>query len=439
MDRSRILLVEDDANTRAAAEGILRSAGIQVRAVASGEEALACLESVSPDAVLLDLGLPGLGGREVLRSLRERLRHAPVIVLTAERGAEVAVECMKAGAWDYLVKPVDGVRLLTTLANALRQHALARAVAALERAAGGNFPPGLLGSSPAMLALLGTIERVGEGEQPALVTGEPGTERSAVARAVHARSRRAAGPFVTVQCRSLDAGRQASELFGDGGDAGRMAQASGGTLYLEDVEALATSAQERICAALSVSTQVRAGAVFALDFRLVASTTVDLPALVRRKAFRADLYMRLSAAELAVPPLRDRGEDVLLLARHDAGARAQALGIPPCDIAPAALELLRDHPWPGNRDELLRAMERAAESAGAGPIRPSDLALESAGAAPVARVAPGQMGSLRLADVERDAILSALERSSGSRSAASRELGISRATLYRRLKELEIE
>lgn len=439
MERAHILLVEDDPNARAAAEAILRSAGLHVRATASGEEALASLEPVPPDAVLLDLGLPGLGGREVLQSLRERLRYAPVIVLTAERSAEVAVACMKAGAWDYLVKPIDEVRLLTTLANALRHHTLARMVAALERAAGGNLPPGLLGSSPAFLDLLGAIERAADGDQAVLISGEPGTERSAVARAIHGRSGRAGRPFASFQCRSVDEARQASELFGEEGTSGRIAEVAGGTLYLEDVEALAASVQERVGAAMVVAARARAGALSAPEFRLLVSTTADLAALVRRKAFRADLYMRVSAAEVGIPPLRDRGEDVVLLARHDVAARAQSLGLPVRDIAAPALHVLRSHPWPGNRDELRRAVERAVESGGEGPIRPSDLALEGSGAMPAPAVGARSLGSLRLADLERDAIISALERAGGSRADASRELGISRATLYRRLKELGIE
>lgn len=432
-------MVEDDATARAAAGEILGAAGLHVHAVASGEEALASLDSMSPDAVLLDLGLPGLSGREVLRAVRARLRHAPVVVLTAERAAEVAVECMKAGAWDYLVKPVDGLRLLTTLANALRHHALARAVAALERVAGGKLPPGLLGSSPAMLELLHAIERVGEADEPALITGEPGTERSAIARGIHARSRRAAGPFATVQCRSLDGARQATGLFGQGGAAGRVADAAGGTLYLEDVEALVPSVQERIVAALAIAERARAGAVTAPEFRLLASTTCELSALVRRRAFRADLYMRLTANEVEVAPLRERGGDVVLLARHDVGVHAQLLGVPPCELTDEALALLRRHTWPGNREELRHAIGRALESAGAGPIRASDLALDGTGMAPATRIAPDRVGSLRLADLERDAILSALERAGGSRSEASRQLGISRTTLYRRLKELDLE
>lgn len=182
-DRAHILFVEDDALVRARIETILRDAGLHVHSAPSGEEALLLLEAFTPDASLLDIELPGIDGRAVLRTLRFRLPHAPVVMLTGHREAELAVECMKAGAWDYLVKPVEDVRLLATISNAVRQHALVCSMHAFRRAAGGELPAGLVGESPAFLALLADIERAAQGDQPVLVLGEAGTERAAVARA----------------------------------------------------------------------------------------------------------------------------------------------------------------------------------------------------------------------------------------------------------------
>lgn len=368
--RSHILVLEDDPGSRAAIEAALRAAGLHVHAAGSGEEGLALLEAITPDAVLLDLGLPAMSGRQVLGQLRGRLRHVPVIVLTAERETEVAVECMKAGAWDYLVKPVGDVRLLTTLANALRQHALSRTLASLERSALEGLLPGLVGPPAPLEPLLSEIDRVAEGDRAVLICGGPAAEREAVARAIHACSGRAAGLFAVVRCAGQDPVRQAGELFGPDGR-GQVAGCDGGTLYLEDVEGLAPPVQERLEAALQLAARARIGAVAEPDFRLLASTAADLPAHVRRGAFRADLYMRLAAAELALPQRSERPE----------GAAQTAT--------------------PGGRAQ---------------------------GALPVGE-------SLRLVDLERDAILAALERAAGSRTEASRELGISRATLYRKLKE----
>jgi DNA-binding NtrC family response regulator len=431
-DRAHILVVEDDEAVRAHIAAVLRDAGLNVHSAGSGEEALALLEAFAPDASLLDLELPGIDGRAVLRALRTRFPHAPAIMLTGHREAELAVECMKAGAWDYLVKPVEDVRLLATVSNAVHQHALERSMHAFRRAAGGELPAGLLGESPAFLGLLADVARAAEGDQPVLVLGEPGTERAAVARALHLGSRRAAGPFAALRCGGLSAAEQANELFGNDGASGRISAAAGGSFHLEDVEALAAPVQERLAAALALASRARLGAVTAPDFRLVASSAVDLGDVVRRQALRADLYLRLTSSELAIPPLRARGEDVLLLARHDLAARAGALGRPPPTLAPDALEALRAHPWPGNRDELRRAVEDALERVDGRVLRRADLALGPA-STPPPTARPND--SLRLIDLEREAILAALERVAGNRSGASRELGISRATLYRKLRE----
>jgi DNA-binding NtrC family response regulator len=442
--RAHILVVEDEAAMLGAVEAMLRGAGLHVHAAGSGEEALALLETFTPDAVLLDLGLPGRSGGELLAALRHRLRHTPVVVLTTHREAEVAVECLKAGAFDYLIKPADELRLLTTVANALRQGVLTRTVASLERAAASGLGPGLQGSSPAMVALAKEIERAADGDRPVLIHGEPGTELEAAARSLHACSSRAAGPFLTVRCALLDRAQQGELLFGVDEAQGRVTEADGGTLYLEDVEALAEPVQERLVAALALAVRARSGALPSCDFRLVASCAVDLAAEVRRKAFRADLYVRLASAEVAVPSLRSRGHDVLVLARQEAAAW-YGEGAPAPEFSLEADALILVHPWTRNREELRRVVRRAAELAGARPIRPEDLRLEAPSpAAPPGHATPprglrAQPDSLRLADRERQTILAALERSAGSRAAASRELGVSRSTLYRKLKEYGLE
>lgn len=438
--RGHILVVEDDAATRATAEALLRSAGLRVHAAESAEAALLLLESVVPEVVLLDLGLPGQSGGELLVELRRRLRHTPVVVLTAHREAEVAVECMKAGAFDYLVKPPDDVRLLTTVANAQHHCALSRTVASLEGARGAASAPWVAGTSAAVLGLARDVEAAAEGDRPVLLLGEPGTERDAVARLVHERSRRAAGPFLTIRCGLLTAQQQEELIFGAGAGAGagRLVEAASGTLYLEDVEALSPAAQERLVAALALAARGRSSGVAASDFRLVASTTLDLAGLVRRKRFAAELYMRLASAEVQVPPLRARGADVLLLARSELAAMAGPAG--PAALGREAEAALLAHPWPGNLEELRQALRRAVEASGGAPLEARHLTLGTSGAPPrpAGPLTPGG-DTLRLADRERDLILAALEQAAGDRSAASRALGVSRSTIYRKLKEYGIE
>lgn len=424
---TKVLVVEDQPSTQAAlAEGLRRS-GHEVLAAGSAEEALGLLETVLPDLMLLDLGLPGMGGRELLEKLRSRFRPVPVVVVTARNDAEAAVACLKAGAADYLVKPVDALRLETTVAGALERSELSREVARLERATGRRMPPGLLGGSPAFQAMLSRVDEAAIGDRSVLVTGEPGSEVMAVALAIHALSHRAEGPFVPVCCGEAEGRSVEDALFGSQGQGGSFAAASRGTLYLASVESLPPSAQERLDSMMALSARARAGSTDAPDVRVVSSATAELETAVRRRQFRKGLYLRLAAVEVAVPPLRDREEDALLLLRHDLEARASALGLPPPPLTPAAREAALDHDWPGNREEVRQVAYRAVELAGAGPIDAEHLTLAEAGRAP--RVASGD-----LADVEREALLAALERSGGNRSAAARQLGISRSTLYVKLR-----
>lgn len=345
----QILLVDDDPAFAELAGGWLTGAGLSVHAVASGEAALAALEGFIPSAILLDLQLPGIPGIDVLRAAVARTRHVPVIVLTAHRDAELAVECMKAGAYDYLVKPIDAPKLVATVANALRHRQLSFTVEALRREAAGAG----LGEE-----LDRAVDRAAAADVAVLLRGPRGPRRELVARALHQRSSRAGGPFLAIRAALLGPDAQAAEL----GRAGRAyAAASGGTLLVEEPEMLAAAVQAALADATTAAARSRQAGGEAADFRLVAATDVDLGARARNGTFRADLYLRLSVVELQVDP-------------------------------------------------------------------------EGAPAPPVAGGDP-----LTLAERERRAILEALDRTQGNRAAAARELGIGRATLYRRLKEHDIE
>jgi DNA-binding NtrC family response regulator len=333
----QILLVDDDPALAQLAGGWLEGAGMSVHAVASGEAALAALEGFVPSAILLDMKLPGIPGLDVLRAAVARTRHVPVVVLTAHREAELAVECMKAGAYDYLVKPIDAPKLVATLANALRHRQLSFTVEALRREAAGAGLGEQLDQS---------VDRAAGADVAVLLRGPRGPRRELVARALHQRSSRAGGPFVVGE-------------VGAGGRA--FSAAAWGTLFVEDPETLAPGVQTSLAEAATAASRSRQGQGSAPDFRLIAATEVDLGGRARMGTFRADLYLRLSVVELTVDPER-------------------------------------------------------------GPDR------------------PGASGDpLSLAERERRAILEALDQTQGNRAAAARELGIGRATLYRRLKEHDIE
>ncbi len=355
-ERIQVLVVDDDRAVRVQVGAWLETAGLAAHLASSGETAFTLLEGFTPDALLVDLELPGMSGVEILRRVSARLRHVAAIVLTAHREAEIAVECMKAGAFDYLVKPLDEAKLLMTVANALRQRRLTLAVESLEREARQR---GLEAGVPAAAAvtLFRRVDRAAETDVSVLVRGAPGPERDAVARGVHQGSSRGAGPLVVFRCRLLPPEMHSSELFGlaAGSSAGgAVAAAGGGTLFVDDIDALAPAAQKRLAEAMAAASEARLRDS-SLDFRAVATTAVDLAGRVRDGRFRGDLYMRLAVFELAAPS------------------------------APPPAE-----------------------------------------------------GPLTLVEQERTAILQALQRAGGNRVAASRELGIGRATLYRKLKEYGI-
>lgn len=345
----QILLVDDDPALAQLAGGWLEAAGMSVHAVASGEAALAALEGFVPSAILLDMQLPGIPGLDVLRATVGRTRNIPVVVLTAHREAELAVECMKAGAYDYLVKPIDAPKLVATVANALRHRQLSFTVEALQREATGAGLGEQLDQS---------VDRAAGADVAVLLRGPRGPRRELVARALHQRSSRAGGPFTVVHAAALTPEAQLAEL-GGGGRA--FSAAASGTLFVEDPETLAPGVQTSLAEAATAASRSRQGQGSAPDFRLIAATEVDLGARARMGTFRADLYLRLSVVELAVDPERAPG-------------RPAAIGDP-----------------------------------------------------------------LSLAERERRAILEALDQTQGNRAAAARELGIGRATLYRRLKEHDIE
>ena len=443
-----VLLIEDEGVLAKNIARYLERQGVEARTAATARDGLGAYADYGPDVVLLDLNLPDASGLSVLAQIRARDPSAKVIVMTGHGSVETAVEAMKAGAWDYVTKPVALGEIRLLIEKAAGQERMETTLSYYRgREARGGGAAAILGESPPMQALRQRIARLldaernmREGQPPAvLIRGETGTGKELVARALHFDGPRRDGPFIELNCSTLPAHLLEAELFGHERGAftdakerriGLVEAAQGGTLFLDEIGDIEPAVQVKLLKLLEDRTVRRIGAVRdrQVDVRFVSATHRDLEALVREGRFRADLFYRLRVVEMEVPPLRARGADVLVLARHFLEESGRRYGKPGLRLDGAAQALVCAHPWPGNVRELRNAMEQAALSADGQDVGPANLAL-----APVAAVAAQRA---TLPDVERDLIERALERTGGNVSRAARDLGISRDTLRYRLAKM---
>ncbi len=443
-----VFLVEDDQESRALAERWCECAGFEVEPFADAESCVAALSSHLVEAVCLDLGLPGMDGLAALREIRARLPHLPVVVLTADREVSTVVEAMKAGAYDYLTKPIDGNKLVTTLRNAVERHRMQTRIRQLEHAARPAAYAGMIGDSPAIHGILRQIDQVAGSDINVLVLGESGTGKELVARAIHAASDRAAGPFVAINCAAVPDALMESEFFGHERGAftgaatqrkGRFEQASGGTLFLDEIGELGAALQAKLLRVIQERRFCRVGGNVEVrsTFRLVTATHRDLAALVREGRFREDLYFRVAVFELELPPLRARAGDVRRLATAFVGAIAGARTL---HLDEDALRALEAYPWPGNVRELHNVVQRAVVVCEGEVIRREHFPSRITASLPRAPVEsePLRPASARLEDLEREALKRALERSGGNVAEVVRELGIGRTTVYRKMKQYNL-
>ncbi|MGC3999156.1 MAG: sigma-54 dependent transcriptional regulator [Anaeromyxobacter sp.] len=445
MSAARVLVVDDEKLIRWSITERLQRSGHEVVTAESGEGALEAIAASPPEVMVLDVKLPGIDGVETLRRALALQPELAVLMISAHSTVDIAVEAMKHGAVDFLVKPFALQALDEAVSRALTTARTRRQVAAA--------PPGadeapVVGGSAAMEALRAAVARLAGSEETAvLVEGESGAGKERLARALHARSPRAARPFAVVNCAALTPALVEAELFGQerplvaGATPSRgvVETAGGGTILLDEVSELPLTAQARLLQLIEAHTYRHAGGAVAhaADVRVIAATHADLEERVREGRFRRDLYFRLAVVRLTVPPLREHLDDVPALAAHFIAAFNRALGRQVRGIHPEALELLRAHRWPGNVRELRNVIERAfILYAGADEIRPEHLAPElRAGRRPEPLVPEVPSDGLVLDEVERKLIVEALERARGNQSQAARLLGISRDTLRYRLKK----
>lgn len=456
--QARILVVDDEPDVLFAIKLLLKTEVREVVTEPNPERLLALLGQQHFDAILLDMNYRSgqATGNEGFYWLGRILAHDPtaaVILLTAYGDVRTAVRALKAGATDFLLKPWHNDQLLQTLAAALQAKPGGQSGGSPKKPAGPAAATALLGESAAMQDVRAIIEKVAPTEANVLLLGENGTGKELVARALHEQSRRAARPFVAADVAALSEGLFESELFGHTKGAftdaqasrvGRFEAANGGTLFLDEIGNIALPQQAKLLTALQNRQVVPVGSnvPVPVDIRLLSATNAPLHALVARGAFRQDLMYRLNTVEITLPPLRERGDDVHLLAQHFAQVYAARNRQPVPAFSATALRKLRAHAWPGNVRELQHAVERAV-ILGAGPVlHPSDFSFrnpESAAAsAAAAPAATGAKQPLPLLEVEKNTIQRAIERHQGNLTKAAKELGLTRTALYRRLDKHDI-
>ncbi|MDA8027662.1 MAG: sigma-54 dependent transcriptional regulator [Nitrospiraceae bacterium] len=452
--QGRILVVDDYANTRLYLKTLLTHEGYVVFEAGTGREALEILKSdplpAHRSAILLDLKLPDTTGIELVEPIRALYPHVPVVIMTAHATVETAVEAIRKGAANYLEKPIDEKKLLTLLGD------LTSAPKRTEKdiLSGNELPlPLLAGDSPAIRRLADRIRKASSHSIPILITGESGTGKELVARSIHQLSPRREEPFIAVNTGAISRELVNSELFGHEKGSftsalsrkdGWLSTAGRGTLFLDEIGTMDLSTQIALLRVLENRTFYRVGGTEELSFhaRIIGASNIDPLLLVNQGRLREDLYYRMNVFPINVPPLRERGGDILILARRFLAEAFDSPGLT-IGISPQAREILTTYPWPGNVRELKNRMIEVAVVQGL--TGPDHFELEGEMIAPLLHLAPSPGSSLQplpprtLKEGEREQIRRALAESKGNKSLAARILGISRKALYAKMREYEIE
>ncbi|GAB4237859.1 MAG: sigma-54 dependent transcriptional regulator [Acidobacteriota bacterium] len=448
----RVLLADDDRNHLRVVASQLESQGFVVIPCESGEEALSSLAEAAPDVLVTDLRMPGLGGLDLLEEVKRRAPELPVVFLTAYGTIDLAVEATKRGAFDFLTKPVEAAHLAHVIRRAHEVQELVRENRRLTEAVSDRFQfEGILGVSPKFREVIEKAKQLARVDVTVLLWGESGTGKELVARAIHFNSARARRPFVVVNCAAIPEDLLESELFGYRKGAftgavqdkkGKFEAAHTGTIFLDEIGELALAAQAKLLRVLQereidVVGDPRPRPV---DVRVIAATNRNLEELMRAGRFREDLYYRLAVAALRLPPLRERREDIPLLANHFLEQCSRRMDRP-FRLSPDALKALQAYSWPGNIRELQNVIEQAAVFAG------EDVITAAALPATVQLRGGNQLAKLRLElpdepisleEIERELLLAALVKHGWNQTRAARYLGITRNTLVYRMQKFGI-
>jgi DNA-binding NtrC family response regulator len=448
-----ILLVDDDEAFRYVLAGELKRLGFAVSVAGTGADGVRAAVESSPDVVLLDLQLPDMSGLAVLEGIRESNPACQVVMLTGHGSIDTAIESIRKGAFDYVVKPCPLEELEVRIGRALERQSLQRRTSLLERALTPPDPTAaFIGGSPQFRGVAQLVDRVAPSDSTVLLTGETGTGKEMAAKLIHARSPRRHKPFVVVECAALQESLLQSELFGhergaftgaDRAKPGLFEVAHGGTIFLDEIGEVCQATQVKLLRVLDTSTFRHVGATSEIhvDVRVLAATNRDLAAMVRQGLFREDLYYRLSTITITMPPLREREGDVDVLAAHFVARLNERFGSRK-RLGASALEVLRRHDWPGNVRELFHVIEAVMivsdeVEIGAAHLPASLRTGRDAASATMSRgasvQADGPTGTLE--ELERAHIEAALRATRGHRAQAAERLGISERNLYRKLRE----
>jgi DNA-binding NtrC family response regulator len=454
-----VLIIDDEENLRKTLGEIFRARGHQVAEAAEGAAAMALLQNITPDLILTDWKMPGVGGEEILKHLQSnpQLELVPVIVITAFGSSHVAIEAVRLGAYDFVTKPFDLQEISLTVDRALAHAALSQEVARLRMQVGRGAPAAgrLIGSSQAMLDVFKMIGKVSDTDSTVLISGESGTGKQLVAEAIHEYSCRKGKPFVVVNCSTLPENLLESELFGHEKGAftgaiarkpGRFEIAEGGTIFLDEIAELPLSLQAKLLQVLQEHTFQRLGGAETIqgDFRVLAATNRDLEACIREGLFREDLFYRLNVVRISTTPLRERRSDIVPLAEHFLRIYSESNGVPVVGFSDEAILMLQTYSYPGNVRELENMVERAVVMARGRALMPAHFP------APAPDRQPDSAGSQQarflelpfhkaVAELEKSLIEDALRAADGNKTEAANKLQINRRLLYNKMVEHKME
>jgi len=445
-----ILVVDDDNGHRTMLKTLLSGWGYRVYEADDGSKAIEWVRSRPFDLILMDIRMVKVSGLEALSVIKSMNPAIPVIIITAYSSVESAIEAMKKGAYEYLMKPLDFEEMHMKMEQAMEHCRLKEENRILKEIIGEHFDTrNIIGKSPSMIRLLETTSKAAASDATVLITGESGTGKEMIAGAIHFNSTRENHPFIKLNCAAISEGLLESELFGHEKGAftgavrrreGRFSQAHRGTLFLDEISEMSMAMQAKLLRVIQEKEFTRVGGeeVLTVDVRIITATNRDLLAEVQQGNFREDLYYRLNVINLKVPPLRERREDIPLLAEHFLKMFSAKNDKAIKGFTPQAMDRLIRYRWPGNVREMMNAVESAVVLSDSEYISESDLSLLHAELPSLEAVAPVS-ADLSLEEVEKTTILKTLEISGGNKSEAARKLGITRATLHKKLKKYRVQ